>query len=460
MKFLHRFRIRTKMVIVTMLTAVTALLLAGGTLFFYEVQGFRARLDRDLAMIGKIVSANSVAAISFDDKTAAAETLTALRAEPQILAAGIYNRDGALLATFTRADFAAQFPPKPGSDGSTRAGDRLTYFGAIEDERERQRVGTIYFEADFQVLRRRLVSYAQLLGLVLAASCVVAFVLSALLQRYISEPIVKLASTTKQVAAEGDYSLRAPEGGGGEIGELIGGFNDMLRRIEAAHQELQSFSYSVSHDLRAPLRGIDGLSQALVEDCGPQLSEEGQRYLTMIRSGAIRMGQLIDALLAFAQLGRRPLDKRTVDVNALVRATLDELGAPWPDRRVEIKCGDLPPCLGDRSLLKQVWVNLLANALKYSRGRSPAIIEIGSRREGATTVYFVRDNGTGFDMRYSQKLFGVFQRLHRAEDYEGTGVGLAIVHRVVTRHGGRVWAEAEPDRGAAFFFTLEGEPRA
>lgn len=230
-------------------------------------------------------------------------------------------------------------------------------------------------------------------------------------------------------------------------------------QLEAANKELEAFAYSVSHDLRAPLRAVDGFSQALVEDYGPLLPAEAQRYLRTIREGAQRMAELIDDLLTFARLSRQPLSKGSVDTGKLVRDAFEELSVERAGRQIELRVGDLPPCEGDRALLKQVWGNLLANALKYTRRRELAFVEVGCGLEGGETVYFVRDNGTGFDMKYAHKLFGVFQRLHRAEEFEGTGVGLAIVQRIVHRHGGRVWAEGAVDRGATFYFTLEGETK-
>ncbi|HEX4629376.1 MAG TPA: CHASE3 domain-containing protein [Chthoniobacterales bacterium] len=232
--------------------------------------------------------------------------------------------------------------------------------------------------------------------------------------------------------------------------------------LEAANKELEAFSYSVSHDLRAPLRAVDGFSQAVVEDYGPQLPEEARHYLETIRDGARRMGALIDDLLTFSRLSRLPLSRRSISTEAMVHDALNELGFPREGRQVEMRIADLPPSLGDSALLKQVWLNLLSNALKYTGPRNPAIIEVGCTRKNGQgeNVFLVRDNGTGFDMRYADKLFGVFQRLHRAEEFEGTGVGLAIVQRIVHRHGGRVWAEAALDQGATFYFTLEGEHKA
>ena len=229
--------------------------------------------------------------------------------------------------------------------------------------------------------------------------------------------------------------------------------------LKAANTELEAFSYSVSHDLRTPVRAIDGYTQAVLEDYGPQLPAEGLRFLQTIRNSARHLGALIDDLLAFAQLKQLELSKHAVDTNILVRTTLDELRAPWPNRQVELRISDLPASSGDPTLLKQVWLNLLSNALKYTKKRDKAEIEIGCRKANGVDVFFIRDNGTGFDMRYADKLFKVFQRFHRAEDYEGTGVGLAIVQRIVHRHGGRIWAEAAVDRGATFSFTLEKETK-
>jgi PAS domain S-box-containing protein len=233
--------------------------------------------------------------------------------------------------------------------------------------------------------------------------------------------------------------------------------SERTAELEAANQELEAFSYSVSHDLRAPLRTVDGFSQILLDDYGPELPVEAGEHLKAIRGGARRMNTLIDDLLRFARFSRLPLEKGAVDTEQLVRDTLAELSAAHSGREPEIHLGELPNCTGDLALLKQVWVNLLSNAFKYSNDRAQAVVEIGALRQGSTTAYFVRDNGTGFDMRYAGKLFGVFQRLHRQDEFEGTGVGLAIVQRIVKRHGGRIWADAAIDRGATFYFTLEGD---
>ncbi|HEV8304401.1 MAG TPA: PAS domain S-box protein [Gemmatimonadales bacterium] len=236
------------------------------------------------------------------------------------------------------------------------------------------------------------------------------------------------------------------------------------KRIEAAlretNAELESFSYSVSHDLRAPLRAIHGFARILIEDHRAQLDPEAQRLLGVIDDNTKRMGQLIDDLLAFSRLGRKELDTTRVDMTELVRGIADGLRRAEEDRALEVAVDRLPPARGDRDLLRQAITNLLQNAVKFTRRRPAARIEVGTRADGGETVYFVKDNGAGFDQRYAGKLFGVFQRLHRLDEFEGTGVGLAIVQRIIHRHGGRVWAEGRVDEGATFYFTLPGAPGA
>ena len=225
--------------------------------------------------------------------------------------------------------------------------------------------------------------------------------------------------------------------------------------LEAANQELEAFSYSVSHDLRAPLRAVDGFSQILLKESESRLSEREQQLLLKISSSAAQMGELIEGLLTLSRLGRQPLSKRPLNLTPLVRQVLNELGKEREGRQLEIRVSELPECLGDPALLKPIFVNLISNAIKFTRAKERAIVEIGWREQNGEGVFFVRDNGAGFDMRYAHKLFGAFQRLHNRDEFEGTGIGLSIVQRVIRRHGGRIWAEAEVAKGATFYFTLE-----
>jgi len=256
----------------------------------------------------------------------------------------------------------------------------------------------------------------------------------------------------------------------GEPAYLLGISDDITERKRAAHalmrakeaaesasRELESFSYSVAHDLRAPLRSIDGFSQALLEDYGEQLDEEGRGHLRRVRSAAQRMALLIDDLLKLSRLTRADMHRAPVDVSALARSAGDKLKERWPERSVQLDVADNLVVEADARLLAVVIENLLDNAWKFTRTRAPARIEVGSEELDSGRVLFVRDNGVGFDMSYVDKLFGVFQRLHAVTEYEGLGIGLATVQRVIHRHGGKVWAKGELDRGATFYFTLPNE---
>jgi len=224
--------------------------------------------------------------------------------------------------------------------------------------------------------------------------------------------------------------------------------------LAAAYQDLESFSYSISHDLRAPLRTIDSFAQMLKEDFADRLGEEGNRLIGVIRTGSQKMDQLIVGLLEFSRTGRQPLDLDIIDMTALADAAAMEVQALYTGPSPVLEIAELPAISGDATVMRQVWCNLIGNALKYSAKRPQPRIRISGRIEGREAIYQVDDNGAGFDMRYADKLFGVFQRLHRTEEFCGTGVGLAIVQRIIARHGGRIWAQGTPDAGACFQFAL------
>lgn len=236
--------------------------------------------------------------------------------------------------------------------------------------------------------------------------------------------------------------------------ELEKRVHERTAELEKANQELEAYSYSISHDLRAPLRTIGGFADVLLQDYAPHLPPEGQQLLQRIAAAAQRMEELIAALLDFARFSRQPLVRRTVDVQALAAEVVDELRRAEPARQVEVVVGELPACAADPALLRQVFVNLVANAFKFTRHRERARIEIGGASREHEHVFHVHDNGVGFDPAHAQSLFGVFQRLHSAAQFEGSGVGLSIVQRIIERHGGRVWAEGGVDAGATFHFTL------
>ncbi len=298
-----------------------------------------------------------------------------------------------------------------------------------------------------------------------------------LTNRSITAPISSLLEGT-EVIGTGNLDHKVEIKSHDEFGQLANSFNKMVFDIKSitasrdeldkeiterkkaeealisANTELEAFSYSVSHDLRAPLRAIDGFSSAVLEDYSPKLDSEGQRYLNVISENAKKMGQLIDDLLAFSRLGRKEMTKSDVNMGKLAKAVFEELNSTAPNRKLRLKVKDIPPASGDKAMINQVFSNLLSNAIKFTRHKDTAIIEVGSNGEGDQNVYYVKDNGAGFDMKYVDKLFGVFQRLHSAEDFEGTGVGLALVKRIINRHGGKIWAEGEVGKGATFYFTI------
>jgi light-regulated signal transduction histidine kinase (bacteriophytochrome) len=228
--------------------------------------------------------------------------------------------------------------------------------------------------------------------------------------------------------------------------------------LKRTNKELEAFSYSVSHDLRTPLRAIDGFSHALAEEYGDKLDEEGKEYLRRVRAGCTRMGQLIDDILALSRVIRQQMKSEAVDLASLARSVAETLAQADPDRKVDVKTCERLPVRGDAGLLRIALENLLGNAWKFTRKKPDARIEFGSLEKDGERVFFVKDNGAGFDMAYVDKLFGAFQRLHDAKDFPGTGIGLATVHRIIQRHGGRIWAEGKMEEGSSFYFTIKEAP--
>lgn len=292
-----------------------------------------------------------------------------------------------------------------------------------------------------------------------------------------TRPIQHLADAAEAIAA-GDYSRRVVIKCGDEMGRLAAAFNTMAARVEASHEtletevrertrdlaamnrELEAFSYSVSHDLRAPLRSIDGFSQAVSEDCADRLGPEGQEHLSRIRRAAQHMGQLIDDLLKLARVTRAEMQWETIDVSAMAADVIAALRSAHPERTIDCQVQPGLRAVGDPRLVQIVLTNLLQNAWKFTAKRDRGRIEFGARANGGATVYYVGDNGAGFDMAYAGKLFGTFQRLHHQNEFAGTGIGLATVQRIVARHRGRIWAEGKVNEGATFSFTLQPETHA
>jgi signal transduction histidine kinase len=478
----RNYSIRQKLTWMNMLVSGAALLLACTAFAFFELADFRQTLVGGLSIQAQIVGANSASALLFNDPAAARNTLSALKAAPNILSASIYTPSGAAFATYSRDSNGGVLPFGRAPAGKTEdyrfTADELVLVRAIDFQGKR--IGTVVIQSDLREVNRRLLRYAGIVTAVLLVSLLAAFVFSSIFQKATARPIAQLAETARIVSREKKYSIRAPvTTQADEIAVLIEAFNEMLGQIqerdtalqaarddlelrvvrrtdqlESVNRELESFTYSVAHDLRAPLRHIQGFADALAEDCADRLDPAARGYLDRIVESTRRMDRLINDLLGLAHVGRQELRFQAVGLNELVQDVIHDMAQETRDRNIQWKIGDLPVVDCDPGLIKLVFYNLLSNAIKYTRPRNPAVIEVGQTTLDGERMIYVRDNGVGFNMKYAHKLFGVFERLHRQEDFEGTGVGLATVQRIIHKHGGRIRAEAGIDQGATFFFTL------
>lgn len=469
--------IQKKLMRAIVLISIVVLLVACTTFFVYEFYSFRQRTIEQLSTIGKIISSNSTAALAFDNREDAKEILTSLRAEPHIVAACLYDKDGNLFSYYPANLDAHAFVTEPELEGYHFEDSHLE--GLQPVIQETKQLGTLYLKSDLGAMYERFELYGIITSLVIAASFLLAYFFSRALQKSISKPILALAETANVISTQHDYSIRAIKLSKDEVGSLTDAFNLMVEQIqqqnkalaefnqkleqkvqertndlEIANKELESFTYSVSHDLRAPLRGIHSYTKILEEDYMDKLSSDGQKTIEVILRNSKRMGELIDDLLAFSRLGKKEIYSQDIHMKSLVKFVVDEFLLSPGQRTCEINIKSLLPASGDQALVKQVWVNLISNAIKYSGKKPQTIIEIGSYTEESYNVYYVKDNGIGFDMRYYDKLFGVFQRLHSQEEFEGTGVGLAITHRIILKHHGKIWAESKVNEGTTFYFTL------
>jgi signal transduction histidine kinase len=485
MRILRGLTIRQKLISIGMLSSLPALVAASVAFLVYDAYTFRQRMARRILTEAQIIGFNSISPLLFNDPEAATATLGGLRAEPAVVAALVLPQEGSQpFATYARDQGSAATPfslPAGLTEGHLFRSDQLLVTEPIRFEGKP--IGSLLIRADLSELHARQRRYAGIVVVILAGAFLLAIAMSRLIEKTISRPILHLADTARAVSAQKDYSVRAVAEGRDEIGLLVVTFNEMLDQIEGqnsdleearreleervlartrdlatANQELEAFSYSVSHDLRAPLRAIDGFSKALLSDYGPKLDERARHYLDRVRAGTQRMSGLIDDLLGLARVSRRELVRQRVDVSEVARRVAAELSRHHPTRAVQVDIRDGLSAEADSHLLTIVLENLMGNAWKFTGKRDDALVEVGQKADGRQAPFYVRDNGAGFEMAYADKLFGAFQRLHGDEDFEGTGIGLATVQRIVTRHGGQIWAEGEVGKGATFYFTLEQRP--
>jgi len=467
--------IRKKMLRIIFLINGIILLVTCAAFFIYEFYVFRKGTVEKLSTISKIISVNSTAALSFDDADAAKEILLALKTERHIMAACLYDKNGKIFAQYPDSASVSSFPAKTGMQGYVFSRSDIEGFEPIRQDNAM--LGTLYIKSDLGTMYQRFRLYAFIVALVIIISFVLAYLLSKILQKSISAPILALANTAKVISEQKNYSVRAVKKSKDEVGSLTEAFNHMLEQIEkqnhdlsefnqtleqriaertvqleSVNKELEAFSYSISHDLRAPLRGIISFTSILEESYGNRLDNEAKRLTSVIKQNTLRMGNLIDDLLTFSRMSRQDIVKNNIDTAALVKTTIAEIDIP--ERSIKWEVQSLPGSYGDVNTIRQVWINLISNAVKYSRNIADPVIEIGSFNEKGQDIFFVKDNGVGFDPKYKEKLFRVFQRLHTVNEFEGTGVGLAIVEKIISKHGGKVWADAEKGAGATFYFSL------
>jgi signal transduction histidine kinase len=494
----HSMSLRWKLMGIMLLTTLVALLVALGAMIGYDLHHDQQEWVGDITAQARILARTIAPAINFNDSRAAQEDLALLRLRPNVQAAVVYTNRGIVYANYKRSATEANFPTLPEADGTRVENGNLVVFRRIVDNGEI--IGTVYLRADYE-LYGRVRDYLGIAGVVVALAMLVAFLVSTWLQKIVTQPILNIGTIAREVVAQGDYSRRAQKSGDDEVGALAQSFNDMMAEIEkrqaesdasareiareaeerkvaqqevmrlnaeleervhqrtvqleAANKELEAFAHSVAHDLRAPLRSMDGFSQMLLEDYADKLDEEGQDSLKRIRAASQRMGVLIDDMLSLSKLTRREIRIGRANLSEIAAEIAAELREREPGRQVEINVAPRLVTDTDPHLMRIALWNLIGNAWKFTGKQPSATIEFGMTDHNGVKAYFVGDNGAGFDMAHAGKLFGAFQRMHDASQFEGTGIGLATVQRIVHRLGGKVWAESVVNQGATFYFTLD-----
>ena len=481
--------LQRKLTLIIALSSFFALMFAGVAFVAFDYFKFRDTQVKQLKVLAEVIGVNSIAALDFNDYETGAEILTMLRAVPQVDRAAIYQSNGSLLARYNR-DFLDSIwePPAPESDGHKFEEQFLSLFSSISNSG--RKIGNLYLHADLATERARWNRYIIILFSMSIFALLIALVLGYKLQNIITRPIMDLADVAQKVSSEKDYTIRVEEKGTDEIRQLMQAFNDMLERIsereverdvaedelkkhrahledlveertealQASNKELEAFSYSVSHDLRAPLRSIHGFSQMLLEDCGELLDEQGVEYIERIQSSSMKMTKLIEALLQLAKITRAELKNGNVNISLLVEEAMAKAQEQYGDMVVDIEIERDLYAYCDENLMSVALDNIISNAWKYSSKSEKPKVSFGVTRSAEyDEVFYIRDNGVGFDMKHAEKIFMAFKRLHGSDDFPGSGVGLATVQRIFDRHGGKIWVASDEGSGTVFYFTLSGK---
>ena len=470
-----------------LLVSGAALLIAALAFFLYDMVSFRQNLIGNLDAEARIIGENTVAALMFNDQQSAANTLMSLRRAPDVVAAVLTTNDGRVFARYgvlNGSRRVAQQLAAGETDGVWSSGTHVLVAHRIVFQGKP--VGVVYISARLTEIGRRVRRYLLIAFIILLFSMAATVVISAISQRLVAQPISELAETALVVSRDQDYSVRAGiHADSREIAALVEAFNTMLNQIQerdtalnqaradlevrveertaelrTANRELEAFSYTVAHDLRGPLDAIGGIAFLLAQSCGSAGDANVQSMIEQLKLSTTNMGSLIDDLLNFARASTAPVKSGPVDLSGMARAIAAELTTSDPDRPVDFVIEDTPEVIADAGLMHIVLDNLLRNAWKYTSQHARACIEFGAKQSfGANQapgklIYFVRDDGAGFDPARMGQLFQPFQRLHAKQEFPGTGIGLATVNRILARQGGSIWAEGAVEKGATFYFTL------
>ncbi len=483
--------ISSRLTVMNMMVSGAALLLACIAFFAYDQITFREGLVHTLSAQAQIIASNSVSAVLFNDPQTATNTLSALKSSSNIASAGIFTVDDRPFAQYTRTGESKLLTIPALSEGQVESYRFGTSHVLLVRKilSEGKVIGFVYILADLHEIDKRLARYALIAIVVLLVSLLFALLVSSAFRKSVSQPIVNLAEIARRVSRDKDYSIRVADvGERDEVSVLIESFNEMLREIQlregalqqahneledrvsertrellSSNRELEAFSYSVSHDLRGPLDALNGFTNLLMQQHGEKLNAGGRELIEHIRTAGKRMTELIEDLLNLSRVSTSVMHMEKVDLSKIAHSIAEELCHSHPQRKVEFVISNTESAQGDVRLLRIVLENLLRNSWKYTSGHKESRIQFGSEGNKGRTVYFVRDDGAGFDPRSATRLFQPFQRLHSKDEFPGNGIGLATVQRIVRRHGGETWAVGAVEKGATFYFTLSppaAQPRA
>lgn len=448
------------------LLIITAVLLVASIIFFiYEYYKFRQASKEKLTTIGNIISINSTAALAFYNAEEAKEILSALKSEPHIVAACLYDNNGNLFARYPDTLDSVAYAVNPVFQGYRFKGQFLEGFEPVVEGNIQH--GMLYLKSDLKEVNERLLMYGIISVIVVIISYILTFLLTRILQNGVSAPILQLAETAKIISEKKDYNVRAVKIGNDELGYLTDTFNKMLEQIQEQNmslseinktleqqvKELEQFAYVSSHDLQEPLQTIANFVGLLSEKYAEKKDDDTIQYTSFIVSATAKMQVLIKHLLDFSRIGRN-LSFQKVDCNKLIKTIILELDSSVKEKNATINSSVLPEVIADPIEIKRLFQNLISNAIKFHKKDVDPVVIISVEEKENEFIFSIKDNGIGFDEKYKDKIFIIFQRLHNENEYPGTGIGLATCKKIVTLHKGRIWVKSKVNEGTTFYFSL------